>query len=441
MTRKGLSRVGGAGAIGRRRGRLGDVRPAPERFDDGFTLLELVVAITLVAIVAVGFSFSVGLGFKTIAVARQRQTASELTSARLEHLRNIPYDQVALSTTVTHSEDDTNPDWFISADGVTYDVTGTGDFEELIVDPVDGLVLHLEDPVEVGSTVMEIYQYATWVDDPTITGTQDYKRVSVVIRYKTPALGGVNKIVRSSSLFTPGDITIDAAATTTTTAAAATTTTTTVPATTTTTVPAGPCAGDTTAPTGSFSIGATGEAETGYTAGTNVTLQMSLTDACEPILTNFSNDGVTYGADVAYSAESPTLSWSLSAGDGTKTISGKARDGVNNEASLASQTVVLDTTLPTVPGTLLRTVSCAGSNRTVTLSWAASVDTNLRAYRVYRSTDGATWSSLGTTASTSYADTHGKTLDTVRFYVVAYDKAGNTSSATNTVSLAKNQCS
>ncbi len=426
-------------------------RRAPGR-EEGFTLVELMVALGLVAVVAAGLTVSVGLGFRTVAVAKQRQSASELATARLEHLRNIPYEQVALSSAVTKNLDAEHPDYWVSTDGNWYDVNGdeAGGVEELIVDTSAGQVLHLEDPVQVGSTVMEIYQYATWVDDPSIAGTQDYRRLTVVVRYKAPAATGVNKIVRNSTLFTTGTVTVGSVTTTTagavtTTTAPAGTTTTTAPVATTTTTTAGPCAGDTTAPSGSFTIGVSGEAEAGFTATQNVTLQMSFADTCTPIVANFSNDGATWGADVTYNSVSPTVSWSLTSGNGTKTVYGRVRDGAGNMATLSPATITLDATAPTAPGSVTRTVSCSGSNRTATLSWIASSDGegNLRGYRVYRSTDGTTWSLLGTTTSTLYSNTHQKTLNSVRFYVVAYDKAGNVSAAAPhpVISLAKNQCS
>src|SRR4051812_30708361 len=136
--------------------------------EGGFTLLELVVALTLLAMVAVGFALTSGTGFRTIAIARQRQTATDLLSARIEHLRNIPYDEIALSSQPVHATAPTDPDSFVSPDGIGYDVTGHGDDETLIVDTTNGSVLHFEDPVQVSTTIMRIYQYVTWVDDPSV---------------------------------------------------------------------------------------------------------------------------------------------------------------------------------------------------------------------------------------------------------------------------------
>ncbi len=417
-------------------------RSATSTGEGGFTLLELVVALSLLAMVGVGFTLTVGSGFRSIAVARQRQTAADILSARIEHLRNLPYAEVALSSQPVHAESATDPDSSVSNDGTGYDVTGNGDVEPLIVDTSAGSVLHFEDPVRVSTTVMRIYQYVTWVDDPNVAGTQNYRRVTVVAQYHAPAANGVNQLVRMSSLFTPGGIVIGGATTSTTSTTVPAPTTTTAPtATTTTTAPAGACAGDTAGPTGTFSISSSAVAEVGFTAAANVTAKFVLADACAPMSVQLSNDGASFGASVTYSGPTLALSWALNPGDGTKTITARATDGAGNSTTFTPVSITLDTTKPLVPGTLNRTVGCSGSNRTVNLSWAASIDTNLRGYRVYKSTDGVTWTAIDTASSYSYGDTHKKALDSVRFYVVAYDRAGNESIATNTVSLAKNQCS
>ena len=91
--------------------------------------------------------------------------------------------------------------------------------------------------------------------------------------------------------------------------------------------------------------------------------------------------------------------------------------------------------------TAARSVSCSGTNRTVVLTWGSATDTNLKGYRVYQSINSGTWQAIGTSSTTTSSDTHKKSLDSVRYYVVAYDKAGNESNATNIVSLSKNKCS
>jgi prepilin-type N-terminal cleavage/methylation domain-containing protein len=71
------------------------IRPwSRTRGDDGFTLLELTVAMMVIAVVIVTL---VGLqlsSVKTVAVARQRQAATALADQKLERLRALPYNTI-----------------------------------------------------------------------------------------------------------------------------------------------------------------------------------------------------------------------------------------------------------------------------------------------------------------------------------------------------------
>jgi len=291
-----------------------------------------------------------------------------------------------------------------------------------------GPVAHIESPVTVGSTTVDVYQYVTWVDDPGIPGNQNLKRVTVVVEYHNVAIKGTSHVLRESMVFTPGTVTLPASASTTTT------TTTPAPTTTTTTVPAGGC--------GSFSVAGGGGGDVGYTATTTVTVTMALGTCGPNVIVNFSNDGTAWGPDLVYDGANPNTAWTIAGGEGTRGISGRARNGAAGIPwILPQQSIILDTIKPTVPGTLNRTASCQGSNRSVSLTWSFATDLHLAGYRVYRSTDGSTWHVVSSTTGTAATDSHSKGLTSVRFYVKAYDKAGNESNATNTISLSKNQCS
>jgi acid phosphatase type 7 len=87
-----------------------------------------------------------------------------------------------------------------------------------------------------------------------------------------------------------------------------------------------------------------------------------------------------------------------------------------------------DTQAPSAPTNLTATAPAA--NR-VNLSWTASSDnTGVAGYRIFR---GGV--QIGTSSSTSYADTTVAPGTSYSYYVVAYDGAGNTSSPSNTVSV------
>ncbi len=417
-----------------RRRRLGPVPRlrAPKSCDErGISLVELVVAMAVLGIIMSGLALSLSVDFKSVALVRSRQVAEGVANRRLEEFRDVDYAALALLSAPAKSADSTNPDSFVSSNGLQYDVTGTGQNEDLIVAVGTGPVIHIEPAFTVGTTVLDIYRYVTWVDIASVPGTHDVKRLSVVVRYHTSTGGGTPRMLRESVLLTPGTVSTGASAVTTTT----TTTTTTLPPTTTTTLAGTTC--------GTFALSAASPATAGFSATTTVTITMSLASCGTSVIVNFSNNGGgTWGPDFAYSSSAKTTSWTLSTGDGVKTVSARLRNGATGVPKLlASQTITLDTTAPTAPNPLTYSASCSGSNRTVVLAWSTAFDANLVGYRVYRSTDGVTYSLLSTTTTRTASNTHSKTLASVSFYVTAYDSAGNTSNATNTIILGQNQCS
>jgi hypothetical protein len=74
------------------------------------------------------------------------------------------------------------------------------------------------------------------------------------------------------------------------------------------------------------------------------------------------------------------------------------------------------------------------------LSWTSATDTYLVGYHVYVSSDGTTYSLLASVSGNSKTTTNSKGSP-IYYKVKAYDSAGNESSATSVIALAKNQCS
>lgn len=103
---------------------------------------------------------------------------------------------------------------------------------------------------------------------------------------------------------------------------------------------------DTTPPTGSIQING-GAASTDSTA---VTLNLSATDSSSGVTQmRFSNDGVTYAGAVAFAT---SAAWTLTSGDGVKTVHVQFRDGAGNWSAaftdaITLNTVPVDTTPPT----------------------------------------------------------------------------------------------
>jgi chitodextrinase len=108
-----------------------------------------------------------------------------------------------------------------------------------------------------------------------------------------------------------------------------------------------------------------------------------------------------------------------------------AYDAAGN-ASTASNTAtattpaVGDTTPPSTPTGLAATVAGPAE---VDLNWTASTDNvGVAGYRIYR--NGVL---VGSSANTVYADTRVQAATSYTYYTIAYDAAGNTSAASNTV--------
>ena len=178
-------------------------------------------------------------------------------------------------------------------------------------------------------------------------------------------------------------------------------------------IPAKSFAADKTPPSGSIKI----NNNSSYTSSTNVTLNLSASDK---------GSGMGKGAKMRFANSSwsspenykTSKSWSLTSGDGTKTVYAKFCDAKGNwMKSASSDTIILDTSKPAQPS-----VSDSGSTTSSTsslyASWSASDTTSGIAEYQYQLTQDSSagtvivsWTSAGTSASvtkTSLSLTSGK---------------------------------
>jgi hypothetical protein len=175
---------------------------------------------------------------------------------------------------------------------------------------------------------------------------------------------------------------------------------------------------DGTAPAGSVSI-AGGAA---YTFTAAVTLDTSATDALNGVTQmRFSNDLSTWSAWQAYAT---SASWTLSSGDGVKTVYAQFQDGLGNVSAPTPDTILVDTTSPT--GTVLvenDAPASAITNVELDLTWA---DGGSGVTQVHMSNDGANWSAwVPAQPSVPWTTDSGDGMHTV--YAQFRDAAGNVS--------------
>jgi hypothetical protein len=210
------------------------------------------------------------------------------------------------------------------------------------------------------------------------------------------------------------------------------------------TASATPRASDTIAPTGSISInsGAT------YTNSTSVTLSLSASDDVGVTGYYLSTSSTTPSASASgwtsvtsTTNYSSSVSYTLSSGDGTKTIYVWYKDSAGNVSSAYYDSIILDATSPT-DGTLTATAG----NAQVSFSWSGFSDatSGIASYKLVYSTGSmpsscSSGTQLYSGSNTSYTHT-GLTNGTTYYYrICATDNAGNistgaTASATPTPS-------
>jgi len=161
---------------------------------------------------------------------------------------------------------------------------------------------------------------------------------------------------------------------------------------------------DTTPPSGSISI----NSGANYTNSITVTLSLSCTDASGCAHMQFSNDNAVWSTPEDYQA---SKTWTLSSGDGPKTVYVKFQDGAGNWSGAFSDSITLQTVPP------ITTPSPAGGTHTSALSVTLSAN---KPATIYYTTDGndPTTSSPVYSSPISIAAT-----TTLKFFAV--DQAGN----------------
>jgi hypothetical protein len=170
------------------------------RDEDGFGLIELMVASGIMLVTLVGMAYLATSAFKAVAVARQRHAATGLLDRSMEQIRALPYDTIKLGLRTS----DLVGDSAVSGAGTVaspYRLVATN---ERIPNGANGTVTPLVPNVTtttVGTTAYTAKAYITYFNDDTASGAY---RATVAVTWTT-ALGnpGTRRISNQTIIYSP----------------------------------------------------------------------------------------------------------------------------------------------------------------------------------------------------------------------------------------------
>jgi prepilin-type N-terminal cleavage/methylation domain-containing protein len=159
------------------------------RAHDGFTLVEVLMAVTMMAVGIAATVKVFGGSGRTALAAQRASVASQKAQEVVDRISKLSYDQLGLTATPTTSADPLNPGSRVS--GTTFTVrpgltenfvlsTDTGQSAAAVNPAPTSFAVGVSDATVTG----KVYRYVTWRDETCAsgcTGSQDTKRITVAV--------------------------------------------------------------------------------------------------------------------------------------------------------------------------------------------------------------------------------------------------------------------
>lgn len=153
------------------------------RGTQGFSLVEVVIAITLAAVLLTGGARALGSSLKAAVFARSNSQAAELLSERIEDLRSADYAAIAMTAADAASD----PAVSGTAPALSFDPDGSGPLTaEPLVLASTGLVSPHVTTADRNTQKYSLHTYVTAPADAEVAGA-GYKRVTVRATWKAGA--------------------------------------------------------------------------------------------------------------------------------------------------------------------------------------------------------------------------------------------------------------
>lgn len=171
--------------------------------EDGMTIVEVVVAGLILVAGSLGVLGIVDAGTRNVFRAEQSQVVSNLLQGEIEKLRQLPYEELALTSLPVHSTDPADPNSRIASTSFFYTGrSGTG-LKPLVYNGgvsdgetiKGGMVNPGPTTFQVGDLKGTVYRYVVWDTCPSslCTDGRHLKRVVVAVRLNQTASGGTRR--------------------------------------------------------------------------------------------------------------------------------------------------------------------------------------------------------------------------------------------------------
>ena len=162
---------------------------AKTRREDGFTLIEVLIAVALMSVGVAGTMRVFGAAGRTTVRAQQHEVAVQQAQAELDRLAALRYGELALTSSPPSSSDPNSPGSRIS--GTSFAVRPDLS-EPLVLVPGAGAAASVEPGPQTfavgtgdGTTTGQLYRYVTWRDESCplslCEGVQNTKRLIVAV--------------------------------------------------------------------------------------------------------------------------------------------------------------------------------------------------------------------------------------------------------------------
>jgi len=174
-------------------------------------LIEVLIAILVLAVGLLGLVGAFDSARKLNLLSERRTSMAHRAQLEIERLQALPYEQLAMKSSPSHSSEETNPDFYVKEGGTEYQYGAMStEAEKVVLDATNGMIeaspggRKCSETVgacewEDGTVNGSVYDFVTWHTDRACT-KPSYKRLTVVVTAKVPSGNRQPTSVRVSTL-------------------------------------------------------------------------------------------------------------------------------------------------------------------------------------------------------------------------------------------------